>query len=103
MKRLFYSVLAFLSLAAFVAGCGREEQPEQIQAPTRVKLAHIMLEKESVPEPLDIESARKIVIDRKKRERLLEIEREELKKAMAQEDFQCAVPVTLLKKRKGSK
>lgn len=89
-------------LAVLAAGCGRSE-PEPVQAPTRVKIAHIMLEKQEIPEELDVEAARKLVVQRKQRSLMLELEREELKKAMAAEGFECAVPVTLLKQRKTKK
>ena len=104
MKKLLLIAAIVGSLAVAVAVvCGRKEPVESVKAPTRVKVAHIMLEKEQLPEELDADTALKQVSERKKRERLLEIEREELEKAMAREDFQCAVPVTLLRKKKGNK
>lgn len=101
-KLLVIGIVALLAIVVAVV-CVRKDLAEPVKAPTRVKLAHIMLEKEQLPEELDAASAMKLVSERKKRERLLAIEREELKKAMAREDFRCAVPVTLLRKKKGNK
>ena len=104
MKKLLLiaAIVGLLAVAVAVV-CGRKAPVESVKAPTRVKLAHIMLEKEQLPEELDAASAMKLVSERKKRERLLAIEREELEKAMAREDFRSAVPVTLLRKKKENK
>lgn len=103
MKKLLVIGIVGLLAVAVAVVCGRKEPVESVKAPTRVKVAHIMLEKEQLPEELDAASAMKLVSERKKRERLLAIEREELEKAMAREDFRSAVPVTLLRKKKENK
>ena len=86
-----------------LAGCGGDSEKSEVKAPKKVKVAHIMLEKEEIPDELDADSARRLVQKRKLRERTLEIEREEIKKAMAKEDFEAAFRITLLKQRKQKK
>lgn len=83
-----------------VAGCGGDTETSEVKAPKKVKVAHIMLEKDEVPGELDADAARALVQKRKLRERTIEIEREALKSAMAKEDFEAAFRITLLKQRK---
>ena len=99
------SVLWMFFLSAFiVAGCGKEaKEPTEIKVPSRVKVAHIMLEKDEVPDELTVESARALVFKRKLGAYSVSRQKEALARVRASKDFKCAVQVKLFKdkKRKG--
>lgn len=99
MKRgLWIFALALI----LVAGCGKEtgEQVE-VKAPSRVKVAHIMLEKEEVPDELTVEDARKVVFKRKLGALSVARQKEALARVQGAQDFKCAVRLKLFKDKKG--
>lgn len=89
--------LALLAAALafkFTAGDG------PLPAPTRVHVAHIMLEKEPVPSPLDEAEARAEVSRQKLAQRTLALQEQLLETAQTNGTLTCAVRVTLLNKVK---
>ena len=94
--------LIFALAALAVAGCGKEAgKPAEIKAPSRVKVAHIMLEKEDVPDALTAEDARKVVFRRKLGALSVARQKEALARAQKSQNFTCAVQVKLFKDKKG--
>ncbi|MCR5413321.1 MAG: peptidylprolyl isomerase [Kiritimatiellae bacterium] len=76
-----------------------EEEEDGGKGPPRyVKVAHIMLEKEEEPEPLEHEDIVAIVRRQKIGRAMVELERETLERYTASPGFKCDFRVTLLKK-----
>lgn len=76
------------------------ETVEEVAAPTRVHVAHIMLEKEEVKPELDEETALKEVQTKKLGVMTFKAQQKALETAQANKTLKCAVNITLLKKAK---
>ena len=70
------------------------------RAPTRVHVAHIMLEKEEVPPPLDADGAREELRRQKLAQSVSALQKRTLEEAQANGTLKCAVRMTLLGKSK---
>ena len=73
-------------------------EPEEVRAPTRVHVAHIMLEKEEVPAELDEAAAREVVRTKKLGMMTFKAQQEVLERAQKDGSLTCAVTMTLLNK-----
>lgn len=76
-----------------------DEDEDVKNGPSSVKIAHIMLEKVEVPQPLDDAGARELVVKRKVGSLLVVKQRELLESA----DLKSVVPIRLLKGKKERK
>ena len=70
------------------------------RAPTRVHIAHIMLEKEVVPPSLDADAARVEISRQKLAKRMVAVQAQALEAAQTNGTLKCAVRMTLLNKSK---
>lgn len=87
---------------AFVCGCGKDE-PVALEQPTRVKVAHIMLEKHEVPAEPDAASVREAVLKKKLHEQMVSEVRDEIRRGLDSGDYVFDFKLTLLKDRKDRK
>lgn len=81
----------------------REEEPEVEGAPTKVKVAHLMLEKREVDEELDEATARVLVLARKTKVRMADLQREFYKTVQSEPGFVCDFRVNFMKQKKKGK
>ena len=96
------SMWIFALVASLATGCGKDaEEPVEIRTPSRVKVAHIMLEKEEIPDELTAEAARQVVFKQKLGALSVARQKEALARVQASKDFKCAVQVKLFKDKKG--
>lgn len=88
------AVLAVAVAFKFTAG------DDSVQSPTRVHVAHIMLEKDEVPPSLTAETARAEVCKQKLAKRTIALQVQLLDAAKTNGTLKCAVRMTLLNKAK---
>ena len=88
------AVLAAAIAFKFAAG------DDSMRVPTRVHVAHIMLEKEEVPPSLTAETARAEVCKQKLAKRTIALQEQLLDAAKTNGTLKCAVRMTLLNKAK---
>ena len=88
------------AVAAAVLVAARSRGPEELRAPTRVHVAHIMLEKTQVPPELDAATAAEEVRKQKLGLATFKAQQAGLERAQKDGTLTCAVKMTLLNKVK---
>lgn len=73
------------------------------RVPTKVKVAHLMLEKHEVDETLDSATARILVRNRKAKEAVRKLQRDFFAQVSREKDFKCDFKVNFLKENKKGK
>ena len=100
VRVLAHTAIWACAVAAAVLVAARSRGPEELRAPTRVHVAHIMLEKTQVPPELDAATAAEEVRKQKLGLATFKAQQAALERAQKDGTLTCAVKMTLLNKVK---